>query len=143
MPSFGPVSMSRLNTCHELLRDVFVEAIKDTPVDFAIVCGHRSKQDQDAAFKNGTSKLKYPNSKHNKLPSEAVDFAPYVGGKIDWNNEHAYDVIAHHIKEKAKVLGVPVEWGYDLWKWDRPHIQLNLTSVKPPPTPVLKPTKGM
>ena len=47
-----------------------------------IVCGHRNKEDQNKAFAEGKSKLKWPKGKHNKLPSQAVDAAPYISGNI-------------------------------------------------------------
>jgi peptidoglycan L-alanyl-D-glutamate endopeptidase CwlK len=58
-----------------------LQVIKKT--DFSVICGHRSKEDQDKAFAEGHSKLKWPNSKHNKVPSEAVDIVPYP---VDWND---------------------------------------------------------
>lgn len=48
---------------------------------FRITCSVRNEQDQNAAYNAGYSKLKYPDSKHNKIPSMAVDVYPVVGGK--------------------------------------------------------------
>jgi len=53
-------------------------------VDCSILEGHRTEKDQNEAFKNGTSLVKYPNSKHNSYPSMAVDAVPYP---IDWNDK--------------------------------------------------------
>ena len=46
-------------------------------LDIVILDGHRGKQKQNELFENGQTKLVWPHSKHNKLPSLAIDFAPY------------------------------------------------------------------
>lgn len=81
MPKLGKTSLDRLSTCHEDLIIFCNELIKY--YDFTIVCGHRGQEEQDKAYANGYSKVKYPNSKHNSYPSMAVDLAPWEG-KIDW-----------------------------------------------------------
>ena len=83
MNNFSEISKQRLITCHRDLRTLFAHVIQE--FDCTIVCGHRSREDQDRAFAEGKSKLKYPNSKHNKIPSEAVDAAPYEKTHIDWS----------------------------------------------------------
>lgn len=49
--------------------------------DCSIVYGYRSKELQDKLHAEGKSKLKFPQSKHNTFPSEAVDLIPYVKGQ--------------------------------------------------------------
>jgi peptidoglycan L-alanyl-D-glutamate endopeptidase CwlK len=83
MPQFSTTSKTRLLECHPDLRVLFGHVIQN--FDCTIVCGHRGKEDQDRAFNEGKSKLKYPRSKHNKIPSEAVDAAPYEKTGIDWS----------------------------------------------------------
>jgi peptidoglycan L-alanyl-D-glutamate endopeptidase CwlK len=83
MPKFSQTSKNRLLTVHPDLRVLFGHVIQGC--DCTIVCGHRDKEDQDRAYAEGKSKLKYPNSKHNKVPSEAVDAAPYEKTGIDWS----------------------------------------------------------
>lgn len=46
-------------------------------MNVAVLCGHRNKEDQDLAFAQKRSKTPWPRSKHNSLPSRAVDMAPY------------------------------------------------------------------
>ena len=72
---YGRRSKERLETLDCRLRDVLMEAIKD--MDITILQGHRGKAEQDKAFAEGRSKLKFPQSKHNRSPSMAVDCAPY------------------------------------------------------------------
>ena len=73
MPSFGSRSKSRLITCDSRLQVIFNRIILN--VDCTILCGNRSKEDQDEALATGHSKVKWPNSKHNKSPSLAIDAA--------------------------------------------------------------------
>ncbi len=45
--------------------------------DFSVKDGIRGEKAQTKAFDSGNSKVQYPNSKHNKTPSEAIHFLPY------------------------------------------------------------------
>lgn len=127
MPQFSKKSQERLATCHPDLQAVCNAAIKE--IDFAVICGHRGEADQNKAFAEGNSKVKYPNSRHNSMPSEAVDLAPvtYVNGKaiIDWNDIEAFRRLAMAMLHKAGDLGIPLEWGggWTTFK-DYPHFQL-------------------
>ena len=67
MPKFSKISRQKLDTCDPRLIQICEAAIKR--MDFAVICGHRDKKAQDEAFKGGFSKLKFPRSKHNKMPS--------------------------------------------------------------------------
>ena len=81
MPKFSQKSLDKLHDCHPLLQMVMLAAIKKT--DFSVICGYRGEKEQNEAYASGNSKLKWPQSKHNKTPSEAVDVVPYP---IDWND---------------------------------------------------------
>ena len=89
MPKFGQTSKENLSTCHEDLQELFNEVIKHW--DCSVVEGYRDEERQNKAYREGNSKVKYPNGKHNRIPSNAVDVVPYVLGKgIVWdfkNNE--------------------------------------------------------
>lgn len=82
MPQFSNISKERLQTCHKDLRTLMGFVIQD--FDFTIVCGHRGEADQNKAYAEKKSTKKWPNSKHNKYPSLAVDAVPYERGKLDW-----------------------------------------------------------
>lgn len=77
MYKLGSESLKNLDGCNDDLQKVFKEAIKDSPIDFKITCGYRGEKEQNEAFKNGFSKFKFPFSKHNKFPSNAIDCVPY------------------------------------------------------------------
>jgi hypothetical protein len=107
------------------------EALATSEIDFTIVCGHRGKEAQDKAVANGDSKAPFPTSRHNSMPSEAVDVCPWVDGKLAWDNVTAFTNLALHIKETAARLGVGLKWGGDFkGSWDKPHFEL-ARPVKP------------
>jgi peptidoglycan LD-endopeptidase CwlK len=85
MNHFSDTSKTKLFTCHRDLQTIFNHVILE--FDCTIVCGHRDKADQDKAVAEGKSKLPYPQSKHNAIPSMAVDAAPFIEGKIDWTRD--------------------------------------------------------
>ena len=120
MPSFSKSSLEKLATCHEDLQKLFNEVIKD--VDCVIVCGFRNQEDQDKAFADGFSKLKWPHGKHNREPSHAVDVCPFP---IEWDNVQRFEAFAEVVKCKAEELKINVTWGGS-WKDfpDRPHWEL-------------------
>lgn len=82
MYQYSAISKTRLDTCHGDLKILFNHIILNR--DCSIICGHREEEDQNKAFEEGRSKVQWPNSKHNLIPSLAVDVAPYEKTHIDW-----------------------------------------------------------
>lgn len=120
MPQFGRSSLTKLKSCHPLLQKVMNAAIED--YDFSIVYGFRGQAMQEAAFVAGNSKLRWPNSKHNKRPSQAVDVAPWP---IDWEDEDRFLELGTVILSHARILQVPLRWGKDFKGLrDLPHFEL-------------------
>jgi len=113
MPVFSRTSRQRLSTCNIELRDVFQRVIET--MDCTIVCGYRCQAAQDAYFVAGKSRVKYPQGKHNILPSRAVDVCPYVGGKASFDSRHCL-FFAGYVLAIAEQMGVKIRWGGD---WDR------------------------
>lgn len=128
MPSFGATSKKHLATLHPDLQRVLNEAIEH--VDFSITCGFRNQADQDRAFAQGLSKLKWPHGEHNKQPSMAVDVAPFP---LNWNDREAFTLLSGVIYGIACMMGVKLRLGAD-WDgdfntlehqfMDRPHLEL-------------------
>lgn len=75
MPKFSQTSFSRLATCHLDLQILFYEVIRH--FDCSILEGHRGEEAQEKAFREKRTTLSWPNSSHNRIPSLAVDVAPY------------------------------------------------------------------
>ncbi len=100
-------------TCHHDLQRLIREVAKS--VEITVICGHREKAAQDHAFAVHASKLQWPHSRHNSLPSEAVDIAPLP---VAWDDLPSFKALAVVVKECAARLGVEVQWGGDF-----PHFQ--------------------
>lgn len=114
MPNFSTTSLSRLYTCDPKLILICEEAIKY--VDFTIVYGHRNEVEQNKAFLEKKSTKRWPNSKHNTSPSQAVDVAPYyIGVGLDWNDLPAFGRLAGYLQAIADRKGIKIRWGAD---WD-------------------------
>lgn len=111
MPKFGNASKSRLAECDPRLQEICHEVIKF--YDFTVLCGHRGEEEQNKLFKDGQSKLKFPNSKHNKNPSLAVDIAPWP---IDWNDHRRFHLLSGMMFSVANAKGITLRWGGD---WNR------------------------
>lgn len=126
MPKFSQRSLDRLNTCHPVLRRLMLMAIETS--DFTVLCGHRGKAEQDAAFTAGNSKLRWPHSKHNISPAMAVDIAPYP---IDWHDEARFIALSREVKRAWGAMtdgakqGYELSWGGDWVSFrDLPHWEL-------------------
>lgn len=138
MPQFSVRSENILNTCDERLQVVLRDVIEI--FDFTVLEGHRNEEDQNAAYIRGASKVRWPNGKHNSIPSRAADIAPYP---IDWGgpehgpawnglsdaekravrrrNEAArqrFCYLAGFVMMAAAKRGIKLRWGGD-WDSDR------------------------
>jgi len=117
MPKYSPVSRERLSTCHKDLRMVFNAVIQH--FDCSILEGHRNEDDQNRYYDEGKSQLVWPQSKHNKSPSMAVDVVPYP---IDWDGLNRFRYFAGYVMGVSDMLHAQgmishrVRWGGD---WDR------------------------
>lgn len=120
MNRFSSHSKLALSTCDQRLKEIMIRALEE--IDFSILCGHRNEHDQNEAFDNGYSKLKWPKSKHNYYPSVAVDVAPYP---INWVDTVKFVELSKVIKRISLELMIPVAWGGDFAQFvDMPHWEL-------------------
>lgn len=119
-------SYQRLSQAHPDLQRVFVRAAEISDVDFTILEVLRTVETQRAYVAKGASRTM--KSRHLPHPSDglsrAVDIAPWVNGQVSWAWP-LYHKLAPIIKQAAKDVGVPIEWGGD-WRTfkDGPHWQL-------------------
>jgi peptidoglycan L-alanyl-D-glutamate endopeptidase CwlK len=119
--SFGNKSKERLSGVHPDLVKVMEEAIKESPLDFSITEGLRTKERQQELFSAGKSQTM--NSRH--LTGKAVDIAVLVDGKVTWDLKH-YRIVTDHVKKVAKELDIPIVCGIDWTSFvDGPHIELH------------------
>ena len=111
MPEFSNISKVRLATCHPDIQKVMNEVIKY--FDCTILEGHRGSEAQNKAYNEGRSTVIFPNGKHNKIPSEAVDVMPCP---IDWKDINRLCYFAGFVVAIGLLMGVKIRWGKD---WDR------------------------
>lgn len=108
MSKLSETSLARLATCHpDLIK--LAQQVSQT-YNITVTCGHRGEAEQEDAFNRGFSKLQFPQSKHNKYPSLAVDIVPFP---IDWNDRQRFYHLAGFIQATAKMMGIKIRWGGD------------------------------
>jgi peptidoglycan L-alanyl-D-glutamate endopeptidase CwlK len=118
---YGKRSLDNLSTCDSDLIIVANRGLELSPYDITIIHGWRGEELQNALQESGASTKRWPNSKHNNLDrfhnpmSLAFDFAPWIDGKIPWDDTHIFAVIAGCLMAAARENDVQVRWGGD---WD-------------------------
>lgn len=105
-------SVERLNTIRMDLRQVCFKAFETMPFDVTVLEGYRTKERQDQLFKEGKTKVKV--SRHQS--GFAVDLCPYP---VDWNDTDRFKIMAQHMFDAAKELGITIRWGGN---WSRNNI---------------------
>ncbi len=131
-------SITTLSHCDDRIIKLMNEVIKR--IDFTVISGHRTPSEQFALFEKGRQFIDgnwivvdrkkvvtnrdgtHNKSKHNELPSMAIDIAPYP---IDWQDLTRFIELSKVVKEEAEKLGIRITWGGD-WKTfkDYPHYQI-------------------
>jgi len=128
MYSFSKKSLEKLNNpkVHPKIKQLMLEAIKTSPIDFTIIETVRTIEQQKLNVAKGVSKtLKsrhIPDTNKSGL-CEAIDIAPYP---INWKDIERFKLLSNHIKQIANALKIPITWGGD-WKTfkDYPHYELS------------------
>jgi peptidoglycan LD-endopeptidase CwlK len=121
MRKYSQRSLNNLNGIHPDLRRVIDRALQDSPLDFVVIEGLRTKERQKQLVASGASRTM--NSRH--LTGHAVDLMPIGpnGPAFDWP---LYDKLGPAVKEASQKEGVALDWGGD-WKSfrDGPHFELD------------------
>ena len=99
-------SLGKLEGVDSRLIDVVERAIELTKVDFGVIYGMRTLEEQEKLVAAGKSQT----MKSNHLVGRAVDLMAYVDGKGVWEL-NVYDDLCDAMKEAAEELGTPVKWG--------------------------------
>ncbi len=108
-------SLKNLEGVDEKLNLVVLRAIQLTKIDFGVICGLRTIEEQEALVAKGASQTM--KSKH--LDGLAVDLMAYVDGRGCWEVS-VYDEVADAVKQAAIELDVPIRWGA---AWNVPDIR--------------------
>lgn len=108
MGSLSKKSEELLNECDDRLVKICNEVVKF--FDFSVLVAYRNEVEQNKAFADRRSKLKFPNSKHNLIPSKAIDIAPYP---INFKDTHSFFYLAGLMMATAKKHNIRLRWGGD------------------------------
>ena len=113
----GNRSKEKLEGIDERMASIVRYAISVTKQDFSVICGMRTRQEQEVLFKKGASKTM--KSKH--LEGNAVDLMAWIDGGR-WELK-LYDEIADAMAEGARAIDTAVKWGAawsvgDIRYWD-------------------------
>lgn len=111
---FSQGSRDQLDTCDRRLQELMEKALSLTSMDFIVLQGHRTIEEQQRLFHEGRTKIDGITklSKHNSFPSLAVDIAPYP---IDWTDIERFRFLDGFVLGVAGMMGLKIRWGGD---WD-------------------------
>ena len=99
-------SLNKLEGVDEKLVATVKLAIAVAKIDFGVICGLRTMEEQRVLVDKGASKTM--RSKH--LEGKAVDLMAYIGSRGSWEL-NLYDDIADAMKEAAVETGAVLRWG--------------------------------
>ena len=113
MNQWGDKSLQVRATLDKRLQKIVDELLQR--MDVSLISGYRGKKQQNELFREGKSKLQYPQSKHNRFPSNAVDIQPYPYPTDERELWAALGYMAGLSEVIAERYGVTLRWGGD---WD-------------------------
>lgn len=125
---FGSRSLTNLTGVHPDLVKVANKALELSSVDFSVIEGLRSVEQQKQNVAKGVSQTM--NSKHIKQDDgygHAVDVFP-VGG--DWNNLKCWQPVLDAFYKAGNLLGVKLRFGIN-WKND-PNLPIETKFIDAP-----------
>lgn len=126
----GRVSSEKLALAHPALQRLVVEVARCVDhgilaplvLDTCVICSFRNQADQDKAFRTGTSKKRWPDSGHNRMPALAVDFLPYPLDWARWERDASpLWLLQGYTRAVAERMGIPLKPAIS---WDAPHYEL-------------------
>ena len=103
---FSQRSLSKLEGVKPELQRVAHRALELTTVDFGVIQGLRTVEEQKQLVAKGASQTM--KSKH--LTGDAIDVAAYIGSRLSWEIS-LYDDIADAFKQAAIEEGITIRWG--------------------------------
>ncbi len=111
-------SLGKLEGVNDSMKIVVMKAITLTKIDFGVICGLRTQEEQEELVAKGASKT----MKSRHLTGDAVDLMCYIGSRGSWEL-NLYDDVADAMKQAAQDEGVGIRWGAawqipDIREWD-------------------------
>lgn len=110
------VNEAHCPSCENKLKDAhkqiirLVKAVRKRDPSHHASCIRRGKEEQDRAFALKRSQLKYPNSKHNWDPAEAVDLFKQLPDGTYWLNKDDMIAIHQHLLKEGIVHDFGGNW---------------------------------
>lgn len=124
MARFGKRSQDNLDTCHPDFQRLFAEVVRW--FDCSVLYGFRDEKLQNKLFNKvpKVTKVKWPDSTHNTVPSNGIDVVPYP---IRWPDKRnrpetfakdlgSFYMFDGYVLATAKQMGIEIISGSD---WDR------------------------
>ena len=99
-------SLGKLEGVNDNMKLVVMKAITLTKIDFGVICGLRTQEEQEELVAKGASKT----MKSRHLTGDAVDLMCYIGSRGSWEL-NLYDDVADAMKQAAQDEGVGIRWG--------------------------------
>jgi len=99
-------SNAKLNGVEPSLVAVTKRAIELTKIDFGVIYGMRTEEEQKKLVAAGKSQT----MKSNHLVGRAVDLMAYVDGAACWEL-NVYDDLCDAMKAAAEEQGIAIKWG--------------------------------
>ncbi len=138
MFKFGKTSQSNMIMLEEETIKLCNLALSESDIDFAVIDGYRTSEEQYEMYSNGKSELDGTTNKSAHQSGLAIDVYPFVrdssGSRVDcWNYDNpkakvAWLEIGRAFLRAGRLLGYNVEWGitYNInGAQDFPHFQIN------------------
>ena len=121
MPKFGEQSKSRLREAHPDMQRLLEHVVRE--FDCTIIYTYRNEELQRRLYGQGRDEegliidkkkvvtyCNWPDSKHNSLPSPAVDVVPWP---TMWSDRELLTLFGGYVLGTASVLEIPIRWGGD------------------------------
>lgn len=129
---FSQTSKDKLKGVHPDLIRCVEKALSYGIMDFAIVQGVRTKEQQEELFSQGRTKpgkivTWTKQSKHLRQADDwghAIDIVPVIKGRLDWNTEENFTTLAALMFRAAMELNALIAWGGFWTEKDRPHFEI-------------------
>lgn len=103
--------------CRNVVSDL-LKLLEVAGEDVLIYSAYRTAEEQDELFAEVPKVTHVNDSNSYHVHGLAVDIVPVdIFGNPKWNTHIKFETIARYATE----LGM--EWGYQMWGWDRPHFQ--------------------
>ena len=130
--TFGKGSLANLEGTQDITQKLCKKALKYSTVDFSVIDGFRTQQEQRAMYDKGASELDGTDLISDHQLGLAVDVTPYVKGMDPWAVDKdevklAYMEMYRAFMRASMKLGVHLEFGFGYniaGGRDFPHISI-------------------